>query len=228
MKFKSQLVTQASGSLGGVTFSHNAGGLYTRARSIPVNPSSVQQQAVRNAASLLASRWVSTLTPTQRDAWKAYSDNVPIVGPLGDPRVVGALPMFQRSNIPRLQAGLPLVTDAPTTFDLGDFTTPTLGLDALADEVDIGFDNTDDWANEDDSALLVYVSRPVNPSVQFFKGPYRLAGTIDGDSVTPPTSPTSLSAPFPFAIGNRIYAQFRVSRADGRLSSAQRLGTTAA
>lgn len=227
MKFKPLLGGQLSGSMGAITASHNAGGTYFRQRSIPVNPSSVQQQAVRNAMSQLASAWVSTLTPAQREAWITYSDNVPLTDALGDPINIGGLPMYQRSNVPRLQAGLPRVDDAPTIFDLGDFTTPGFTFQALADTMTISFDDTDAWANEDDAALLVYGSRPQNPSVLFFKGPYRLAGSIDGDSVTPPTSPAVIASPFPAAGGNRVYAQFRVTRADGRLSSVQRLGATA-
>ena len=51
MLFRGTHLTDASGSLSGVTYSHNRGGAYTRNRSIPVNPNTVQQQAVRNAFS---------------------------------------------------------------------------------------------------------------------------------------------------------------------------------
>lgn len=227
MKFKPILGDQLSGSLAGITASHNAGGTYFRQRSIPVNPSTVFQQAVRNAMGLLASRWVSVLSVDQRAAWETYSENVPIVDKLGDPINVGGLPMYQRSNVPRRQAGLGLVDDAPTIFNLGDFTTPSVVASALPDTLSVTFDDTDAWANEDDASMLVYGSRPQNVSINFFKGPYRLAGSIDGDAVTPPTSPAVLNSAFPFALGNKVFCQYRVTRADGRLSTAQRLGVIA-
>lgn len=227
MLFKSQVFTQASGSIGGQTFSHNKGGLYTRARTVPVNPATAQQQAVRNAMSQLAARWVSTLTNLQRADWLTYSQNVPLIGPLGDPREVGALPMYQRSNVSRLQAGLAVVDDAPTTFDLGDFTTPTMTASAIGNTISVTFDDSDAWANEDDSALLVYASNAQNASINFFKGPYRLKSSIDGDSVTPPTTPAVVPLSYSLTAGQRVFAQFRATRADGRLSSVQRLSALA-
>ena len=43
MKFTSQVYTQASGSVGGLTYSHNRSGMYTRARSTPTDPASTLQ-----------------------------------------------------------------------------------------------------------------------------------------------------------------------------------------
>lgn len=223
------IMTQMSGSIGGVTGSHNRGGLYLRARAIPVNPNTAEQQVVRNGMGNLSTAYVETLTAAQREAWLTYATNVPIVGPLGDPRNVGALAMYNRSNVSRLQAGLPRQDDAPTIFDLGTFTLPVFAApDAGADTVDVAFTNTDDWANEDDSAMLIYASRPQNPSIESFKGPYRLAGKIDGDGVTPPTSPATIALPFPVVAGQVVFFKVNVSRVDGRYSSPFRSSGTAA
>ncbi|KKM06452.1 hypothetical protein LCGC14_1743870, partial [marine sediment metagenome] len=48
MLFKSGLITQGSGSIGGLTASHNRGGMYFRARTIPTNPATSFQTVVRN------------------------------------------------------------------------------------------------------------------------------------------------------------------------------------
>lgn len=228
MKYKSQIVTQASGSVGGTTYSHNASGLYQRARSIPVNPNSPQQAAVRGFQSQLSNHWVNTLSVAQRAAWDTYAQNVLIPNTLGDPVNIGGIAQYIRSNVPRLQAALARVDTAPTIFDLGEFTNPTISaVDAAADEVDVGFTNTDDWAGEVGSAMLVLASRPQNSSVNFFKGPYRFAGLIAG-AVVPPTSPATLALPFPVVAGQRVFFQFRVSRVDGRLSGTFRNFGTAA
>lgn len=223
MKFKSALVTQASGSVGGMTASHNKGGMYLRARATPVNPSSSAQVAIRNYMSQLTTRWQETLTQANRDAWTTYAGNVLLPDRLGESRNVGGLGMFIRGNVPRLQAGLPIVDAGPTTFDLGTFTDPvptiTAGSPATSSLV---ITNTDDWANEDDAAMLIYASREQSPSINFFKGPYRFGDTIDGDSVTPPTSPATPTLPFAGTAGNTMFLQVRVTRADGRLSPVSR------
>lgn len=222
-------VASISGSVNGTTFSHNRGGPYMRGRAVPTNPSTSRQQAVRNAMAELATAWVETLTAAQRNAWALYAENVPLVGPLGDPRNVGGIGMYCRSNVPRLQAGLPRVDSGPTTFDLGTATTPTIDAINAGSTVDIAFDNGDDWANEDDSSLLCYVGPPQNVSINFFKGPYQFMGSIDGDATTPPTSPASLAPPvYDFTAGQKGFVQIRVSRADGRLSSPFRLSGIAA
>ena len=220
MKIKSALITQASGSIGGLTASRNRGGMYFRARATPVNPNTPQQQVIRGFVAQLASLWASTLTAAQRLAWEYYAALVYLPDALGEDRNVGGLGMYIRSNVPRLQAALPRVDTGPTIYNLGDYTEPTFTTFAAAtDDFGTTFDNTDAWANEDDSAMLILSSRPQNQTINYFKGPYRYAGKIDGDAITPPTSPATISAAFAFEAAQRIFVQARISRADGRLST---------
>lgn len=228
MLFKSALVTQASGSIGGMTASHNAGGMYMRARTIPTDPATAQQIKIRNYVAVLANKWSSALSDAQRAAWAVYAANVPLLNPLGDQTYKSGINMYTRGNVARLQAGFARVDDAPTVYNLGDFTDPTVGFDATADEIDVTFTDTDDWANEDDAAMLVWASRPQNRTINFFKGPYQFAGSIDGDSVTPPTSPAAISAPFVAAAGQKIFVIIKVVRADGRVSYGFRASAIAA
>lgn len=219
MLVKSALVTDASGSVGGLTWSRNRGGQYVRARVVPTNPNTSFQAAVRGFVSQLASLWVNTLTVAQRAAWDAYAINVSTQNRLGDDITVTGLNMYVRTNVPALQALFARQDDAPTIFDLGDYTIPAIVASETLQQVAVVFTDTDDWVDEDDAGMLVYVSRPKNPSVNFFKGPYRFAGSIDGDSVTPPTSPANIAVPFPVVAGQKLFTRAQVLRADGRLSS---------
>jgi len=229
MKFKSALVTQISGSIGGMTGSHNRGGMYFRARATPVNPNTVPQQAVRGFFAQLANLWVNVLTPGQRAAWDLYALNVLLPDPLGEPRNAGGLGMYIRSNIPRLQVGLPRVDTAPAIFDLGDFTPPTVGiLSAGAGTISVAFNILDAWVGEDDASMLMYVSRPANPSINYFKGPYRISDQIAGDLALPPASPQVLSLTFPYVLDQRAFFRFNVTRADGRYGSEVRFTQIAA
>lgn len=219
MLFKSQLVTQVSGSIGGLTGSHNAGGMYFRARAIPTDPNSPQQFAMRQIVSNLANLWRNVLTEGQRALWDFYAANVPLLSPLGDLRTVSGFNMYIRSNSPRDQQGLTRQDDAPLIFNTGEFQAPAYALDEPNDEVDVTFDNTDEWANETGSALLIFASRPTDPTINYWTTPYRLAGAVLGDTTTPPTSPAAIALPFPVGAGQRIFFRCEVTRADGRLSS---------
>lgn len=224
-------VASIRGAIGGWIFSRNKGGDYIRNRAIPVQPGSAEQNAVKALMSQLTNVWATTLTDAQRSAWDSYAEAVELPNSQGIYRNVGGLGMFVRSNLPRLQAspvGLPRVDSGPTTFTLGDYTAPVMGVPSAAtQDVAVGFTTTDDWVGEDEAGMFVYLSRPQNPAVNFFKGPYRYAGVILGNATTPPTSPETISCPFTFVAGQKIFARFNVCRDDGRLGTAFRDGNTA-
>jgi hypothetical protein len=222
MKFKSAMVTAASGKIGGMVASHNRGGMYFRSLAIPTNPNTPQQQVTRASLGQLAVAWRS-LPGINPILWDIYAAQVPLVDAMGDPIFVSGINMFIRSNTPRLNVGLPVVEAGPSTYDLGEVGPIAVSNATEAGQtLDVDFAVADAWVDEDDSAMLVYLSRPHNPSTNFFKGPYRFAGQIPGDSVTPPTSPATITAPFPFLEGQRIFYRINVSRADGRLSQSFR------
>lgn len=212
-----------SGSLGGVTASRNRSGSYFRNRTIPVNPGTTFQTAVRGFMASLSNHWIDTLTQLQREAWTTYAENVALIDALGSAIFVTGMNMYIRSNVPRLQAIDARQDDAPVIFDLGEFTNPSMTALDAGNALTVSFDNTDAWANEEGSAMIVYGSRPQNPTINFFKGPYRFANIILGDAVTPPTSPAIIVNPFPLASGQKVFAQVRVTRSDGRLSGTFRL-----
>lgn len=222
MLFKSPIFAQASGSIAGSVFSRNAGGMYVRSRSNPTNPNTAPQQAVRDAMRTLVYRWTNTLDNDQRDAWNTYAFNTPTLNKLGEPTHKTGQQMFLRGNIARLQAGLLVADDASTTFDLGLLTTIVLTTASAATGiVTIGFTGTDPWAHEDAGGLLIYQSRPQNPTRNFGKGPFQLATVINGDSMTPPTSPKTFSSLFALAEGQKLFLQIRASYGDGRLTGKQ-------
>lgn len=226
MKIISPIISAGSGSIAGLTASRNRGGLYFRARAIPTNPATSFQQSVRNAMTNLVTRWSSVLTQAQRDGWQVYADNTPVFDTLGQAQNLSGQQMFIRSNVEPLTRFSLVNDDAPTVFDLGPFTTPTLpGISEATQTFDFTIDNTDAWANEDNSFMLVYLSRPQNPGVNFFKGPYRFAGSVAGNSVTPPVNGQSIT-PIPFAVveDQRMFVKYTVTRADGRYSSPTRDG----
>ena len=113
MKFKSLIFSEMSGSVGGLTFSHNNGGLYVRARAIPTNPGSPQQDVVRAAFGALVAAWTELLSEAEREAWRVYAANTPLLGPLGDVRNVTGMNMYLRCNTLRSAFGFPVQDAAP-------------------------------------------------------------------------------------------------------------------
>ncbi len=221
-------VAQASGSIGGTTYSRNRGGPYMRTRAIPVNPGTVFQSAVRAAMATLTARWGDTLTPAERAAWDTYALNVPLPNPLGQPRNVGGVGMYVRSNVSRIQAGSAIVDTAPIIQNLGEYTNPNIvSVTAATGIASVSFEETDAWCDESGSSMLCYAGRAQSATINFFKGPYRYAGAIEGDDTVPPTSPLPITLPFPIAVGQQAFMRFVVTRVDGRLSADFRTVDTA-
>lgn len=215
MKFKSALVTAVSGSIGGMTGSHNRGGQYLRARVIPTNTSSEQQQEVREAIGTLSNNWNNVLTEDQREAWRGYAFNTPSVNAMGDSIKLSGLNMYTRCNVPRIQAAKAVVDDAPLTFDSSP--TPT----GLLFSVEDGGNFTFSALGGDPSLVtdfgLIFISRPQNAGINFFAGPYRFAGSF-ALVVTGEFGEVGGNNPFPAATGQKVFARVCITRADGRLS----------
>jgi hypothetical protein len=211
--------SEASGSQGGITVSRNRWGMYIRPRRVPVNPSSSRQQLVRSLLANLTSNWDTGLTPAQRAAWSLYGENVAMKDVFGRTIYLTGLNHYVRSNVALQQAGLTRVDDGPTIFDLPE-SDPTLSIAAAeaSSELTITYDDTRDWCDEDGGALIITCGAPQNPTINYYGGPWKFTDSEDGDSVTPPTSPGTMTSPYALTAGQRQFYRARIVRADGRLS----------
>ncbi len=227
MKFSSTIYAAVSGSIGGITYAHNQGGMYARARAVPTNPNTAQQQVMRNAMGNLTTAWLTVLTAAQRTGWSTFAANVPVLDALGQSRTIPPLSWYVKANSLRLQVGLTRIDAPPVIFELATMTLPVPTIVAAGTTVSVAFTNTDGWAGEVGGALLVYASRPQNATKNFFAGPYRFAGRVNGAG-TPPTSPAVITLPFTIGpTGSRMMFKFIALRADGRPSAVFRVVATA-
>lgn len=218
MKYRSQIVTAASGSVGGCVYSRNKFGSYIRNRSLPVNTNSTQQTAVRSALTTLVVRWTSILTSAQRSGWETWAANTPQTDSIGQTYNMTGQNAFISMNTMRIQVGLTVIDVAPIIF-AGASLTPTGPVSATAATsiISMSYNNADVWATAVGGALAIYVGRPQNPSKLFFDGPYRFMGRING-AVVPPTSPSPITSTFAFAVGQRIHIRARAMNANGQIS----------
>jgi len=126
---------------------------------------------------------------------------------------------FLRSNIPLAQAGEANVLAGPTTFELPitDLTF-SIGISAAAQTIVLNFDDTADWCDEDGAHMLIYQGSPQNPQRNFFAGPWRYAGKLSGDTVTPPVTTDTVNCSFVATESQKVWVYARILRADGRMS----------
>lgn len=220
MKFKSEVLTQASGSIGGTTYAHNRGGLYRRARSIPTNPNSTKQQAARAAFASASQAWAA-LTTGQRDAWAAYAQATPLTNVFGDEQILSGQQMYVRNTAFALRCGLAALTDAPTTPGLAQLTDLVW---TVADDGSAigGITDSDAWANSDSGRLLVSTSPYLSAGVNFIRSPMSLVEVVDGNATTAPTvvdvEPNGFGQSSLGRLGQKIGYNYRVIDGEGRLS----------
>ncbi len=223
MKVRFSILADASGSMGGVTASRNRAGPYLRARVVPTNPSSAFQVTMRAIFGNLATAWL-TLTDVQRKAWETYAENVPTTDRLGNPLTLTGQQMYVRNNSARIQAALSRVDNAPTVFSMDSLSPVAIEAASAAETIEVTFEDTDAWTAETGAALLVYGSNQVAATINFFKGPYRFAGALLGDTTTPITSPQTVASPFALTQSNAQFTRVVSVRSDGRISPEQFIG----
>jgi len=218
MKFKSALVTQASGSIGGMTASRNKGGMYFRSRAMPINPNTPQQAQIRAYMATVALSWTNPTIGIDINGWQDYARNTPLLDSLGETRPIPALAMYCRSMVPRLQAGLDQLLAAPAIDTLSDTGYLWFSASEATQLITVNWLGDPEWTEDAAGGLMLAVSRPQNQSINFFKGPYRYADIVLGDDIAAPTSPQTFAPPFPFVEDDKLFVQARSTTADGRLS----------
>jgi len=219
-------ITEMRGSIAGNVYSRNRYGAYARARTVPINPNTGFQQVMRSIVAYLTNRWSAVLTSGQRTAWGTYASNVSMLNKLGESMNLSGFNHYIRSNAARVQAGLAIVDDGPTTFELPQKDeTIVATLSEASQEISLAFADGEDWCDEDGAGMTVRMGIPQNAQRNFFAGPFRYADSIDGDSVSPPTTPGTMTAPFAFVEGQRVWIACRITLADGRISEIFRCDT---
>lgn len=213
-------ITEMRGSMAGNVYSRNRYGAYMRARTKPTNPNTALQQLVRATLTQLTDRWSQTATAANRIAWNLYGSNVVMLNKLGESMNLSGYNHYIRSNSLLTRAAIAPIDAGPVLFEIPE-ADPTIAITAseATQQISLTFDNTRDWANEDGGYIFKFMGQPQNAQRNFFGGPWRYMGKIDGDAITPPTSPDAQAVPFAIAEGQHLWVYCRIMRADGRLSA---------
>ena len=229
MKFTpGPLAADLSGSIGSTTASRNRFGPYFRTKAIPVNPNTTRQQTVRALFATFVTIWNDTLTQAQRDAWNLWADNTPILGKDGSPINITGQNAYVRYNVARGQITEARVDTAPTVFNNGNpVTSFAQSVSGTVGSIGILIGNASTTINISggasvDGDMSIFLGGPVNPSREFFKGPYQLTNqqpfitTAIGIIWT--TAIATMTHVIPLAAGQFRSIRFRMIYDDGRLS----------
>jgi hypothetical protein len=217
MKFTSTVYGATSGSVGGLTYSRNRGGQYTRRRALPSNPATERQGIARENMATAVAAWTNNLTIAQRTAWQSYAAATPFVDALGQQIILSGQQMFIRTSTVRNIMDLTAILDAPTMSGLGN--TPQFGGDPVVDASAL---TTTILATAVDAAVGdvagVRMSRPVPTSRTPAHEPTRFAGSVAYDAVGFNFSDTAPN-PFDVTAGQLVRITIWVAWQDGRVSA---------
>ncbi len=213
-------ILDASGSIGGNTFSHNRFGRYIRARVKPVNPRSSRQLAARMTIMMLTESWHEDLNDAQRLAWETYAAAIDWNNALGEVVHLTGFNHFVRTNAARDRAGATIILDGPTVLSLPSIDNGfAVTASAAAAKISVAFDGTDDWDDEADTHMLIHMGVPQLHTRNFFNGPWRYTAELVGQVGVDPTSPQLFDPAWTLVEGQKIWAFHLIARADGRLSN---------
>lgn len=227
MQYKSALMTEATGHIDGLVASHNRWGHYFRPRVTPVNPNSTRQSVQRSILANLANLW-QDLTPEQRGLWAEFGAAVPSVNRLGQEIFLTGQLSYIKANSNLELIGEALVSDPPAEMNNGQAVTPDpetweYNIDTQAWQLDV------DRAGPEsvDGNVLTFRGRAMNPSRNFYGGPYQLADVEPILLAAEDATPTAIIGTDDLSdytipeTGAKIPMRFVVQYADGRLSHSQ-------
>jgi hypothetical protein len=224
LKFGS-IVTDASGSVAGLTIARNRGGAYARARTSPIQPNSTRQAAIRGIFAAAINSWTNLLSVGQRQMWEAYASAVPYTNAFGETRYYSGQQRYSQCYIAAVNAGRSVssVAQAPTTYTEAEgIVISNMAITESAATPDSSAVVSNTLAPSAPTAgdtLLIHFGAPVTAATNFFKGPFRFAGSADFVSGT--TYPdATLADPFgrTMASGLRVPCKFRILQVDNRIS----------
>lgn len=212
MKFTSPIISAASGSSAGNTFSHNNGGLYIRARATPTNPNSTKQQAQRAALGAANAGWAA-LTDAQRTLWNDYAAATSWTDKLGQSITVTGHQAYVRWASVRSRLGESIAV-APAGGTSG-FGEPPTGI--TAESTTPAINVAVSGGASDDGDVFVQLSSALSAGQSSVKR----ALSFDSEAAIADAATTVALTPVAtLVLSSRRVMRARIAYDDGRLSQA--------
>lgn len=219
MKVLAGLITQGTGSLGGMTMSKNKSGYYLRARTVPSNPRTSLQSAIRTGLAAFATLW-KLLPRESMLSWALYAANSPIIGNNGQSHLLSGFNWFLGANQLRLQAGYGVLSDAPVIF--GQASGP-YGITASYTTdvvISVSFSMAGRPTEADSGDVtMIFIGKPAGLGVAYFQGPWQYVGTTDNHTNDVVTYDTSVLSSYTCPAGAQQWIKLVRIKPNGQYST---------
>lgn len=211
------LISEISGKVGGIVFSRNRGGSFVRTFTVPANPRTSYQTAVRNALTGASTAW-KDLTDAQRATWVAWAQENPVRNRMGE-----AIRLQGNAAFVELNARMVLMGNAPATAPpTASAPDPLLTLggtfDIGAGDFELTYTTTPAPAN---MKVWVLGCLLLSDSINNVNSRLRHFYTSAAAAASPAAIETAFTARFGApAVGNKVvFRAAMISNVDGQLSS---------
>jgi len=193
-------ISAMSGKMAGNVFARNKGGAYVRNWVKPTNPATTKQQNQRNTLSLKSAAWRG-LTDGQRDSWKSWADDNPVLDRLGASIVLTGAQSYTKININRDNA-----SDAAVQADVP--SAPTFAANVLDTSGSLDIQIAGDTflvplgagAAEND-IVFVFASKPVSAGVTNTNSQMRLVSVVTLNAAQISASEVEIITPYKSTFG---------------------------
>lgn len=213
------LVGQLSGKAGSTIASHNRNGSFLKVRTIPTNPNTDAQQAVRNRLAAASAAWRG-LTSGQRAAWNAYATEVVLYDrqgvaytPTGQQAFVSVnINTYTYSGSGTITTAVP-IADAPAAL-----LTMTVTAESASSLLSIAYTATPLGAS---TKLVIEATPCISPGINFIaRNKYRQILVTSAAAASPAVATTAWVARYGETVeGKQIGVRAYVLTADGRASA---------
>lgn len=209
------VVGRISGKLGAHVFARNGSANYVRLGTKPTYPGTEKQQVVAGTMSYLVNYWSEDLTTAEREAWNGRAAAHTFRNRLGDSMNLSGFNAWMRSNLALRLAQMGVTDTPPVAFNAA---APSL---TIVHTFGTGLQVTAiaPWDNSHAGKLAFWMSPNLNPTTNFYKGPFTTAtqhGHAEFDVL-----PVSIHLNAELQAGTRVFIRFRDVCTDGALSAAQ-------
>lgn len=171
------IVDNISGKLNGTVFSKNKGGHYMRSKSMPSNPKTSFQSAVRARFGAIAQLW-GALTEAQRNAWRAMASEYPYTNRLGDTKILSGFALHQKLNTNLALIGQPAVSNPPEPISPPGLIRLSLDASIAAEELNLQGEIADSVLSVPNVGVIM-ATPPLREGVSNFTNQLREIGTVE-------------------------------------------------
>lgn len=180
IKFGS-VITDSRGHIGGITYAWSRFGNIARRLVTPTKRTTPAASESRSRFLTLSKRWWSTLTPTERDDWRALATANPRPNLWGDEYPLTGHQLFIGINSLLDQAGYPTIDTAPADQTVTGLATLTITA-AAPDELVITFTPTPLPANH---LLYIFGRANYSPGIGFTPGQIKFVEATAEEETSP-------------------------------------------